>query len=569
MEIKTFSEQELNTLSKDMIIALYMQLNTSFQLLSQQNEQIMMQNKEMSLQNKEMSRQIESLQENISILINHRFGRQTEKTSEIFDGQMFFTTNDEGELIINEAEYIFDENPEEEESEEELLEDLKRRLENRKRKSGVRQVDLRMAKVVPTDYIISEDRLNELFPEGYREIPEKITRTVEYTPAELIVHEEHIHQYKSKKDDVFIMADHPSHLMDHSIMSPSLAAKIINDKFINAVPINRISKEFGWLDVVIRPQTMSRWMIRIADKYFKPVIKRMEYKMKNSAQLIHCDETPFVCEQDRKKPGKGKNSKSYMWVYHTADQYGSPPVFIYQYKDNRRTENVESFMRGYKGILMADGYEPYHTVAKKSNGDIVVAGCWAHSKRRFAEIIKADPKNALGTVAFEGNHRIAEIYHIDNKMKNASPQERLAYRKEKVAPLVEDLFKWAKDRVNKTATEKTRAALQYLINQELYLRTFLTNGIIPLDNSDAERSIRSFCVGKHNWHIAATSSGAQASGILYSIAETTKANGLKPYEYFKYLLEQLLAHENDMSDELIDNLLPWSETIPEKIKAKI
>ena len=111
MEIKSFSEQELNTLSKDMIIALYMQLNTSFQLLSQQNEQIMM-------QNKEMSRQIESLQENISILINHRFGRQTEKTSEIFDGQMFFTTNDEGELIINEAKYIFDENPEEEESEE-------------------------------------------------------------------------------------------------------------------------------------------------------------------------------------------------------------------------------------------------------------------------------------------------------------------------------------------------------------------------------------------------------------------------------------------------------------------
>ena len=76
-------------------------------------------------------------------------------------------------------------------------------------------------------------------------------------------------------------------------------------------------------------------------------------------------------------------------------------------------------------------------------------------------------------------------------------------------------------------------------------------------------------MGKHNWHIAATSSGAQASGILYSIAETTKANGLKPYEYFKYLLEQLLAHENDMSDELIDNLLPWSKTIPEKIKAKI
>ena len=339
MEIKSFSEQELNNLSKDMIIALYMQLSTSFQLLSQQNEQILDQNKAMSLQ-------IENLQENIAILINHRFGRQTEKTKEIFDGQMFFTTNDNGDLILNEAETLFDTDPEEDErSEEELLEELKKRLESRKRKKDVRQEDLRMAKVIPTDYTIPEERLNELFPEGYKELAVKVTRTVEYTPAELVVHEEHIHQYKSIKGDVFVTADHPSHLLDHSILSPSLAAKMINDKFINAVPINRISREFGWLDVVIRPQTMSRWLIKIVDKYFKPVIGRMEYRMINSAKLIHCDETPFVCEQDRKKPGKSKNSKSYMWVYHTADQYGSPPIFIYQYKDNRRTENVESFLK--------------------------------------------------------------------------------------------------------------------------------------------------------------------------------------------------------------------------------
>ncbi len=108
MEIKSFSEQELNNLSKDMIIALYMQLSTSFQLLSQQNEQILDQNKAMSLQ-------IENLQENIAILINHRFGRQTEKTKEIFDGQMFFTTNDNGDLILNEAKTLFDTDPQEDE----------------------------------------------------------------------------------------------------------------------------------------------------------------------------------------------------------------------------------------------------------------------------------------------------------------------------------------------------------------------------------------------------------------------------------------------------------------------
>lgn len=72
-------------------------------------------------------------------------------------------------------------------------------------------------------------------------------------------------------ENKFAISGHQAHLLEHSIVTPSLAAKIMYDKYINAVPINRISKELGWLDAVIRPAT-----------------------------------------------------KSYMWVYHTADQYGSP-----------------------------------------------------------------------------------------------------------------------------------------------------------------------------------------------------------------------------------------------------
>ena len=161
------------------------------------------------------------------------------------------------------------------------------------------------------------------------------------------------------------------------------------------------------------------------------------------------------------------------------------------------------------------------------------------------------------------------IYKVDNKMKHADPEDRLAYRKEKVAPLVDELFEWAKDRVGKTGTAHTVKSLNYLINQEAYLREFLNSGFIPLDNSDAERSIRAFCVGKHNWHIAATPSGAKYSGMLYSLAETIKANVLKPYEYFKFLLEQLKINESKLTDEFIDSLLPWSETLPEEVKAKI
>ena len=94
----------------------------------------------------------------------------------------------------------------------------------------------------------------------------------------------------------------------------------------------------------------------------------------------------------------------------------------------------------------------------------------------------------------------------------------------------------------------------------------MSSGIVPLDNSDAERSIRSFCVGKHNWHITASSRGAETSGILYSIAETAKANRLKPYEYFKYLLEQLLEHEDDINNDILKSLMPWSSTLPDEVK---
>lgn len=149
--------------------------------------------------------------------------------------------------------------------------------------------------------------------------------------------------------------------------------------------------------------------------------------------------------------------------------------------------------------------------------------------------------------------------------KEKSEDERLENRKQSVKPLVDSFFEWIEELMKKPMDKggKLYGAVSYAHNQESYLRRFLDNGIIPLDNNDAERSIRSFCVGKKNWHIADSKNGATASGILYSIAETAKANKLKPYEYFKYLLEQILLHVEDPPEEYMDDLLPWSEKLPD------
>lgn len=108
--------------------------------------------------------------------------------------------------------------------------------------------------------------------------------------------------------------------------------------------------------------------------------------------------------------------------------------------------------------------------------------------------------------------------------------------------------------------------MSYSINQEKYLKVFLEDGNVPMDNNAAERAIKNFCIGRKNWLIIDTIRGAQSSAIIYSIAETAKANNLKPYEYFEYLLEEISQHMEDTDLSFCENLLPWSTSLPEKCR---
>ena len=151
--------------------------------------------------------------------------------------------------------------------------------------------------------------------------------------------------------------------------------------------------------------------------------------------------------------------------------------------------------------------------------------------------------------------------------KDASASERLENQKRSVKPLVDAYFEWVKMQAGRKGLDKSSkltGALNYSVNQEQFLRVFLEDGEIPPDNNDAERSIRSFCVGKHNWQIIDSKNGAEASAMLYSLAETAKANNLKPYEYFSYLLTQLMKYpRGKVPEDELAKLMPWSAELPD------
>ena len=537
------TREHLEKLPAEALVTLCLQ---SYEMMRMMSDQLTA----LQAQNAEYMKKIDTLQENMAVLIQQRFGKKTEKFP-VDQNQLSLELGD----VLNEAEALT-ENGIEEEPEEVIT--------IRKKKSkGKRAQDLsKLEKAEPEYHEMSEEELRSKFPNGYTRLADDVYYEVEYIRARCVLHEHHVAVYAGNQKEGIARAEKPERLLKSSIATPSLAAAVINGKYVNALPLNRISEELARCDLNLSRQVLAGWMIKLPERYLHWIVKEMWKELKKR-HLIHCDETPFKVTED-------EHNHSYMWVYHAGGQLGSKPVFIYEYDPGRSTRVLEESLADYDGVVMTDGYQVYHTYEKRRHGELKVAGCWAHARRKFAELVKSlDAKDAKAVIAADAVKRIQAIYHVDNMMKDASAEERLKHRQASVKPLVDDYFAWINDPEFILGMDKSSnlyKAVQYSRNQEQFLRVFLTDGCIPLDNNDAERSIRSFCVGKHNWHISDTKAGAKASGMLYSIAETAKANGLKPFEYFTYVFEQFLLHAHDEVSSYISDLVPWSDKIPDRCR---
>ena len=215
---------------------------------------------------------------------------------------------------------------------------------------------------------------------------------------------------------------------------------------------------------------------------------------------------------------------------------------------------------------MTDGYQVYHTLEKERE-DLTIAGCWVHARRRFDEALAVVPKERQKeSASYLILKQIQTIYRKEGKLKDLSSEERLSQRQVAIKPLVDALFAYLKQHESEVGTEKLKDAFSYALNQEKYLRVFLTDGDVPMDNNASERAIRGFCVGKKNWQMIDTINGAKSSAIIYSIAETAKANNLKPYEYFEHLLTEIPKRMDDSDRSFLDDLLPWSEKLPDVVR---
>ena len=158
---------------------------------------------------------------------------------------------------------------------------------------------------------------------------------------------------------------------------------------------------------------------------------------------------------------------------------------------------------------------------------------------------------------------------IEKKIETLSPDEKVKVRQERSKPLVDDFFLWCTNSQKKVLTgSKTGKAIQYALNYEAGLRTFLDDGLVVMTNSLDERTIRPFTVGIKNWLFSISTKGAEASEAVFSLIETAKANKLDPYGYIEFILDYMPQQDLIDHPEKIDWFLPWSEEIKEEFEIK-
>ena len=438
----------------------------------------------------------------------------------------------------------------------------------RKKHAGKREEDMKdLPHAEPVISALTEEELLEQLGPGYRQLKDEVYQRLEFHPSSFEVKEYHVCVYVSADGRKFAKAKRPqTDLFRNSIATPSLLAGILNYKYVNALPIHRLAQDFKRSEVNISPQVMCNWVIKSSELYLSLVYDWMKDALLKQP-VIQADETTLKVNRDGRKAG----SSSYMWVYITGEHDDSgKKIVLYDYCRTRSTGHLRTFLSSYRGTLVSDGYQPYHTFSEEQS--LTSAGCWTHCRRRFVNAIKAAqkdlPEEALkNSIAYQALARISAIYKLDESWKERTSEYRLEHRKRILKPLVDEYFDWIKEQVKTCSVlpkSETGEGLSYSINQEKYLRAFLDNGDIPIDNSACERAIRPFCVGRKNWNVIDTVEGAQASAVAYSIAETAKANNLKPYQYFEYLLTELPKRVSQKKDSMfsLDDLMPWSPELP-------
>lgn len=359
------------------------------------------------------------------------------------------------------------------------------------------------------------------------------------------------------------IAPNPPQLLPKTMASGSLLAHLITAKFVDGLPLYRISRQLERSGMDLSPGTAGTWVNLVGGEKIVPLINLMNETLLQ-APFLHMDETYLkVLKSD-----KAVDSTHYMVV-----RAGGPPdqrIILYNYEPSRTAEALKRLLIGpdgpYAGRLLSDGLELYDHVTEALK--LLHFGCLQHCRAYYIKAKKVSElpsSRSLAQVAIEDYFR--KVYAVETEITTrreeyASRGERLPLetvlqlRQDKSAPLMRALKQWVDELLPGVPPKGALGkALAYTTSQWTKICRFLDYPDMPVDNNYCEQQIKSFVTGRKAWVFCDSKVGATASANLYSLVMTARANGVEPFAYLSYVFEQL---PTATTVEALEALLPWN-----------
>ncbi len=477
-------------------------------------------------ENRAQQKQIALLQEKIDYLIRQRFCSKSEK-------------------INHNQPTLFDDLS----AKIETIEDEEIEITFKRKKGGRSKPSKDLPRVRVEHDITEEEKLCSCGDRMFR-IKEIVSEQYDITPARFQIIQNVRFLYgcrcgakpKSTPLKPFILPRHQ--------VTASFLATVVVQKFEDATPLHRQAKIYkNRFGVPFADTTLSNWIIKAAQRLspFTDLLK--ERLLQNSC--LQADETTF---QVLKEKGRKATQKSYLWLGTGEDRY---KVVYLHYADNRNAQTPQRLFGGFNGFLQTDGYPGYNQLVKDNT--ITQLGCWAHTRRKFADILKSSISDEESKeLANEAVILIRKLYTIEKEIKDKPPDKKARIRKERSKPIIDTIEAWKEANFFKAQSMggAIAKAFVYLNNQFTKLCVYIEDGRLHIDNNKAENHIRPIALGRKNWLFATSVEGAKAVAVWYSIIETAKANGLEPYRYLKYLMTEYPVYVSEGRD--LEPLLPWN-----------
>lgn len=395
----------------------------------------------------------------------------------------------------------------------------------------------------------------------------QVKSTLEFVPARLFIKEVHRYKYACRHCQInetqtpIKIAKAPEPLIKGSVVSPSLLAQIVNQKFNGGVPFDRQERLYGEMGIELTKQNMANWSIKVSELWLEPLYDRLKcFLVKEN--FLHADETSLTVLD---KSFKESSKKTFMWVYGTGEM-SRYRIAMYDHCMGRSGSFAKAFLSGFSGYLQTDDFGGYNKVE-----NVIRVGCHAHARRYFYKAYEATKKH--GPVesgrAYEALMFFKALFKIEAtfQKEGLTAFERYEKRLEISKPVLEAFLVWLKENEKITLPKSLLGkAIAYSLSNWELLTNYLLDGQCALSNNRAERIVKPFVISRKNFLFSKSAVGAKASALYFTLIETAKLNGLNPYLYLKYILDHL-PNTPLASDDAVDFLLPWSDSVKSMCKA--